>query len=92
MENIFWRAINLLRMPCLEHFVIFCGANNINKDSPFDIVLLQLANILKKDPVTLKLLSLAYFLEMNCLSTELSLAKLVIFRLTNALSQLVLFY
>ena len=34
---VFWRAINLPRMPYLEHVSIVCGTNNINKDSPFDI-------------------------------------------------------
>ena len=37
MENVFWRAINLPKMPYLKHVVILCGINNINKESSFDI-------------------------------------------------------
>ena len=54
--------------------------------SIYENVLLKLENVLKKDLVTLKLLFPAYFLEMNVgLSTELSLAKLMIFWMTNVL-------
>ena len=37
VQNVFWRAINLPRMPYLEYVIILCGTNNIHKDSPFDI-------------------------------------------------------
>lgn len=35
--NIFWRATNSPKILYLQHVIISCGANNINKDSPFDI-------------------------------------------------------
>ena len=37
VKNVFWRAINLPRMSCLEYVTIFCGTNNITKYSTFDI-------------------------------------------------------
>ena len=37
VENVFWSAINLPRMPYLEHVIILCDTNSINKDSHFDI-------------------------------------------------------
>ena len=37
LKNVFWRAINLPRVPYLEHVIILCGTINVNKDSPFDI-------------------------------------------------------
>lgn len=37
VENIFWRATNFPKILYLQHAIILCGANNINKDSPFDI-------------------------------------------------------
>ena len=81
VENGFWRAINLPKMPYLEHVIILRGADNINKDSPVDIA--ECLIEISKYPVTLKLLFPAYFFEMNVgLSTELSLAKLMIFWLT----------
>lgn len=35
VENIFWRVINMSKIPYLEHVIISCGTDNINKHLPF---------------------------------------------------------
>ena len=37
-ENVLWHAGDVPLLPSLQNDVILCGTNNINKDSPFDIV------------------------------------------------------
>ena len=37
VENVLWCARDIPFLPSLKNVVILCGANNINKDSPYDI-------------------------------------------------------
>ena len=37
VENVLWRARDILFFPSLKNVIIFCGTNNVNKDSPYDI-------------------------------------------------------
>ena len=57
VENVFWRAINLPKMPYLEHVIILCGRNNINKDSPFDIAecLIEIGKCFKERSCNIKI-------------------------------------
>ena len=38
VENVLWRARDIPFLPSLKNVVILCSTNNINKDSPYDIV------------------------------------------------------
>ena len=57
MGNVFWRAINFPRMPYLEHAIILCATDNINKDSPFDIgeCLIEIGRYFKERSRTIKI-------------------------------------
>ena len=57
MENVLWRAINSPMMPHLEHVIILCGTNNINKDSPFDIgeCLIEIGKYFKERPRNIRI-------------------------------------
>ena len=36
-QNVLWRCENMIFPPSLNHIVVHCGSNNIQKDSPQDI-------------------------------------------------------
>ena len=38
VENVLWRARDISLLPSLQNVVVLCGKNNINKDTPYDMV------------------------------------------------------
>ena len=50
VENVFWRARDIPSLLSLKIFVILCGTNDINKDTPYDITqaLIAIGSVFKK--------------------------------------------
>ena len=67
VENVLWRVRDIAFPPRLKNVVILCGTNNINKDTPYDIVqgLIAIGYLLKTGSITLTYLFVDYFPAMN---------------------------
>ena len=67
VENDLWRVRDIAFPPRLKNVVILCGTNNINKDTPYDIVqgLIAIGYLLKTGSITLTYLFVDYFPAMN---------------------------
>ena len=50
MQNVLWRVQNLLISSSLKNAVILCGTNNLQQDSPEDIVdgIIEIGHCFKK--------------------------------------------
>ena len=80
LRKIDW--ISLPKMACLKYVIILYSKNNINEDSPFDkgdVSSLKLANIFKKDSLTLKCLFLGIRPRNDCWSLSRIISKINIF-------------